>query len=98
MVPHLQIDMESLIRCRETMSRVLADKQQSKILGVYTSSATMSSNKPTKRKMEDIEEEDDIYDGIKRLYNEEESSKLSSCAREAFMESAASVATTVVAN
>ena len=40
--------------------------------------ALSSPSKATKRKMEDMEE-DDIYEGIKRLYNEEEAGAGRSC-------------------
>ena len=64
---------------------------------VYTPLPAPNLGKPIKRKMDDLEE-DDIYEGIKRLYNEEDAINMGTCAREAMRDTVTSCALTAVAN
>jgi hypothetical protein len=66
-------DNQNLIQCREEASRVLAGSGKSRLAFLYAALAKhQSMAKPTKRKMDDLSDtEDDFYDGIKRLYNED---------------------------
>lgn len=63
------IDSHHLIRCREIISSCFAQYHNRNIVYKYSPEAM---NKRAKRKMSESDCDDpDIYDGIKRLYNEE---------------------------
>lgn len=72
----LQVEVDSLIRCREVAAQILKDKKmlptgyQFKSLHV-TSCSTIARSRSFKRKADHVDLEDEVYDGIKRLYNEE---------------------------
>ncbi|KAL4230118.1 hypothetical protein ACF0H5_010503 [Mactra antiquata] len=72
------VEVDSLIRCREVAAQILKDKKmlptgyQFKSLHV-TSCSAIARSRSFKRKADLVELEDDVYDGIKRLYNEESS-------------------------
>lgn len=74
----LQSDSQQLIRCRELIASTLYGQQQppgdlSKMAGPKCKTPSHNSNalaKSAKRKM-DQEVDEDIYDSIKRLYNED---------------------------
>lgn len=88
---YFQGDNQSLIRCREDVLGCVASGAKTYFAHVYTGPATIyqPSTKATKRKMDDLlleNEEEDYFDGIKRLYNEDGTEQLptsaSSCSHE----------------
>ena len=76
-----QIEIDSLIQCREIASQILKDKKMLPS-GYLIKSQTATPTKSVKRKAEQIELEDDFYDGIKRLYNDDPGSFVKSCGAE----------------
>lgn len=101
----IQVDNQQLICCREHVSEYLAmigsdmSVYNQPLLTVTTSKTT------TKRKAEEMQMDDDVYDSIKSLYNEEQDhvSTAPSCSWEMHQDSATSGANTapqlqVVAN
>ena len=118
----VQCDNDSLIRCREQVSRYLSERQTtpaypaSPRLGVGLIFPPVFNHQPPlpvapcsaaiKRKVEGMEvddtDDDDIYDGIKRLYNEDcEQMSLSlnsSCGQEVQQDIITSPRLTAVAN
>ncbi|XP_078684485.1 cyclin-I-like [Branchiostoma floridae x Branchiostoma belcheri] len=64
----VKVQNESLIRCREVIARHLAAQRDMTQNLVYIISAP--ANKSAKRKVAQIQD-DDIYDGIKRLYDQD---------------------------
>ncbi|CAH1267126.1 CCNI [Branchiostoma lanceolatum] len=64
----VKVQNESLIRCREVIARHLAAQRDMTQNMVYIISAP--ANKSSKRKVGQIED-DDMYDGIKRLYDQD---------------------------
>lgn len=66
---HAKISSQDLICCREQVARYLALVRCANLVYVMKPSSSQNG-KATKRKVQQIED-DDIYDGIKRLYNEE---------------------------
>jgi hypothetical protein len=68
-----QIDNEDFICCREECGRFLTSIKQLPT-GYKFSAQKPSRKKSIKRKANILDQEDDIYDGIKRLYNEDSSS------------------------
>ena len=117
-----QCDSDSLIRCREQVSRYLSQSHTAPTyptnpgLGMGLVVPQIFNHQPPvamapcsgaiKRKVEQMEvddtDDDDIYDGIKRLYNEEceqiSLSLNSSCGREIQQEIITSPRLTAVAN
>ena len=90
--------MIDLIHCREQIDQYLMDLPPDMCIieldyGLESKSVDASNpNRATKRKIEDILEEsndleDDIYDDIKRLYNEHPDQKYSTCSMEACQDS-----------
>ena len=74
----LQVEVSEVICCRELLTSVLLSGQLPSTMHLYAPSKTAVINTigktGAKRKVEQMEEEDDIYDGIKRLYNEDDGS------------------------
>lgn len=68
-----KIDNEDFICCREECGRFLTSIKQLPT-GYEFSAQKPSCKKSIKRKANILDQEDDIYDGIKRLYNEDSSS------------------------
>jgi hypothetical protein len=66
-----QIDNANLIQCRELAGRYLGGKQQLPTGYVFKPSLAPRSMKRKAEQVDDYAMEDDIYDGIKRLYNED---------------------------
>eukprot|EP00914_Ancora_sagittata_P021802 GHVO01043321.1.p1 GENE.GHVO01043321.1~~GHVO01043321.1.p1 ORF type:complete len:328 (-),score=33.38 GHVO01043321.1:395-1378(-) len=81
----VQIDNDELISCRETCASILQSMGRSSNRYVYASKSPSPASKstPTKRRrvVEQEDDEDDIYDGIKQLY--EEANHSTSCATQA---------------
>lgn len=98
-----QVDSQCLIQCRELMSRYLISQRQTSSAHMYLANVNpITTNKPTKRKVEQIEE-DDIYDGIKRLYNDYEENDhgavtVASCGLEACQDTSTALPLQAVAN
>lgn len=73
----MQVEIDSLIRCREIAAQILKDKNmlptgyQFKSRPVATC-GIIARSKSFKRKADLVDLEDDVYDGIKRLYSEEQ--------------------------
>lgn len=76
-----KIDNEHFIRCREECGRFLTSIKQLPT-GYKFSSEKLSRKKSIKRKASILNEEDDIYDGIKRLYSEDSNEVRMSCSTE----------------
>lgn len=76
-----EIEVESLIQCRELASQILKEKKMLPS-GYLVKPRTATPTKSVKRKAEQIELEDDFYDGIKRLYNDDPASFVKSCGAE----------------
>ncbi|VDI39427.1 Hypothetical predicted protein [Mytilus galloprovincialis] len=76
-----KIDNEDFIQCREESGRFLTSN---KLLptGYKFSAQKLLPKKSIKRKASILDDEDDIYDGIKRLYNEDSNDVRMSCAKE----------------
>jgi len=72
----VQVEVSEVICCRELLSSILMSGRLPSTLHLYAPSKTAVvstiSKAGAKRKVEQMEEEDDIYDGIKRLYNEDD--------------------------
>lgn len=76
-----EIEIDSLIQCREIAGQLLKEKKMLPT-GYLVKSQTAIRTKSVKRKAEQIELEDDFYDGIKRLYNDDPPSFVKSCGSE----------------
>jgi len=79
------IETDSLIHCREIASHLLREKKAFPTVYQITgrASTSMSHSKSFKRKAEQVDLGDDVYDGIKRLYSEEPMAGLvMSCGKE----------------
>lgn len=93
-----EVDSDSLIHCREQMSRYLVSLNMGNTIYLYMPTVPVpSSTKPTKRKVEQLED-DNIYEGIKRLYNEDDQGLATSCGFEACQDNKASPPMQAVAN
>lgn len=75
----VQVEVNEVICCRELLTSILLSGRLPSTVHLYapskTAVITTISKAGAKRKVEEMEEEDqeeDIYDGIKRLYNEED--------------------------
>ena len=83
-----QVDIDSLIRCREIAAQILKDKTmlptgyKFKAWPKNKHCNALTRSRSFKRKVEHVEIEDDVYDGIKRLYSEEVSAMSMTCASE----------------
>ncbi|XP_052793624.1 cyclin-I-like [Mya arenaria] len=82
-----EVDVDTMIRCREIAAQILKDKNI--LLTGYqfravtqSPSNTLARTRSFKRKGDQMEEEDDVYDGIKRLYCEDPPSVAKTCASE----------------
>lgn len=84
----LQVDIDSLIRCREIAAQILKDKTmlptgyQFKSWPKRKQRDTFTRSRSFKRKVDHVEIEDDVYDGIKRLYSEDPIAMTISCSSE----------------
>ncbi|ESO90681.1 hypothetical protein LOTGIDRAFT_191775 [Lottia gigantea] len=67
-------ETQNLVHCREIIATYLSSRQQ--LITPYQK-IVKPTQKSKKRKVELIEEDDNIYDGIKRLYNDEYMSETS---------------------
>ncbi|XP_045205716.1 cyclin-I-like [Mercenaria mercenaria] len=71
------VEIDSLIRCREIAAQILKDKNmlptgyQFKTNPVATC-GTIARSRSFKRKVDLVDLEEEVYDGIKRLYNEDQ--------------------------
>lgn len=65
-----EVDSGCLIRCREQTGRFLTENYMLQT-GYSFLRHGSSCSKAVKRKAEEVEDDDDIYEGIKRLYNED---------------------------
>ena len=81
-----QVEVDALIRCREIAAQILKDKNllptgyQLRFID-QTRRASISQSRSFKRKNDEMEmEDDDVYDGIKRLYCEDPPSLGKTCA------------------
>lgn len=84
-----EIEVDSLIQCRETVSQLLKEKNMIPTGYLFKSHPT-ARPKSVKRKAEQVELEDDFYDGIKRLYNDDTPPNLvKSCGSELEIDSSA---------
>lgn len=78
------VDIDSLISCREIAGQILKDKNLLPTGYKFKSNpavtcGALARSRSFKRKADLVDLEDDVYDGIKRLYNEEqEADKVSS--------------------
>ncbi|XP_052277841.1 cyclin-I-like [Dreissena polymorpha] len=83
-----EVDIDSMIRCREIAGQILKDKSMLPTGYQFVGAPPARRNSLTrsqsfKRKGDQMELEDDVYDGIKRLYSEETSSvPMTTCASE----------------
>lgn len=74
-----EVEIDSLIRCREIAAQILKDKNmlptgyQFKSHPVVACGA-IARSRSFKRKADHVDLEEDFYDGIKRLYNDEQNS------------------------
>ena len=100
-----QVDNAELIRCREMMSCFIRPAQNNLYVTKQPIKRQLETkgNKPIKRKNIEACEDDDIYDGIKRLYNEENidpvaPKPISSCGSEMIKDIAVNTALQTVAN
>lgn len=83
-----EIEIDSLIQCREVASQLLKGKNMLPT-GYLFKSHQIARPKSVKRKAEQVELEDDFYDGIKRLYNDDTPSLVKSCGSELEVDSSA---------
>lgn len=97
------IEIDSLIHCREIAGHILRTKNMLPTgyqfkSRVHTNRNPIVRTKSIKRKAEQVELEDDVYDGIKRLYNEDTQDIALSCGSELKLDSegASSVTHSVV--
>jgi hypothetical protein len=95
----LKVEVQEVIGCRELLSSILSTWAEPCAMHLYAPSQTAVINVKVgamKRKVEQMEEDDDIYDGIKRLYNEDEGGSLQ-CFPD-FVDTASSALPMAVAN
>ncbi|XP_013420038.1 cyclin-I [Lingula anatina] len=74
----VKVDNVHLIRCREIISRHLASSRHINTVYIYST----LKDKATKRKVDQLEDEEDVSESIKRLYNEEGENSLGHCGSE----------------
>lgn len=77
-----KIDNEQFVHCREECGRYLSQMKQLPSRRRRISSDKLMRKKSIKRKADILDEDDDIYDGIKRLYNEDSNDVRMSCGTE----------------
>jgi len=63
----VQLKSDELVKCRKLISRILSTTSYNQTLV----QSWKTGSKPSKRKVEQTELGDDVYDGIKRLYGDE---------------------------
>ena len=73
----LQVEIDSLIQCREQAGQLLKGKNMLPT-GYVLKSHLVARTKSVKRKAVEVDVEDDLYDGIKRLYNDDPPSMVKS--------------------
>ena len=73
----LQVEIDSLIQCREQAGQLLKGKNMLPT-GYVLKSHLIARTKSVKRKAVEVDVEDDLYDGIKRLYNDDPPSMVKS--------------------
>lgn len=76
-----EIEIDSLIQCREVAGQLLKGKNMLPTGYLFKPPPTVRP-KSVKRKAEEVEHEDDFYDGIKRLYNDDPPCFVKSCGSE----------------
>jgi len=64
----IQLENLELIRCREVVSRILSRNAS---FNVRRMQGWKGESKPCKRKVEQTEVDDDVFEGIKRLYGDD---------------------------
>lgn len=104
----VQVENAELIQCREMMSRYIKPSQPNIYVVRHPTKRqleTRKGGKPIKRKNLETSDDDDIYDGIKRLYNEENTDPVApttkavtSCGSEMMKDIAVNTALQTVAN
>lgn len=78
-----KIDNDQFIQCREEIGRYLTSIKQLPLgLKIAADKIPVSRKKSIKRKADILDDDDDIYDGIKRLYNEDGNEVRMSCGSE----------------